>query len=1127
MAQPPGDGSSDSAGLTETSTIRESSGENLPSVQEAGDVHDSTRTKQFFIVGIGASAGGLEALERFFAKAQPSGNIAYVVVQHLSPDFKSFMVPLLSKKTSIPVSAATDDQVVEPDRIYLIPPKKNLVIRDGRLRLVDQEFERGRNLPVDVFFRSLAEDKEHLAIAVILSGTGTDGTTGVRVIKDAGGLVLAQDGASAQFDGMPRSVINAGLADFVLPPEDMPERIARYINHPLSAKAGILSREEETVEAAINRIFRILRERLGVDFSQYKPSTIDRRIERRMTVTHCSSLQSYARFIEENHDETKRLFEELLISVTRFFRDPEAYEYLEKELLPRILDNTRESGIIRVWVPGCASGEEAYSLAILLNEAVKKAGISREIKVFATDIAQDALAAGSSGTFPASMLSQLPEHLQDIYVDPGPEGFEIKSFLRKMVVFARHNIVEDPPFTKLDLISCRNLLIYFNAALQQRVLSFFHFALKPGAFLFLGSSETVGEYSSSFKPVKLSYRIFENLSASRLPDSLPVGRQHLPTRTAEVDTRARMSRSRMEENQRLTTVYTALIRKYFDACIIINDRREVVHLIGRAGDYLRHPDGTFDNNVLRLSGTTIGTALGVALHRAESIEGDFVYNNIRCEINGEKRSIRLRILPIKLTESESLTLIVIERVEEDESRGDVSEDAPVTDSARVSSLESELARTKESLQATIEELETTNEELQATNEELLASNEELQSTNEELQSVNEELHTVNTENQNRIEELVELTNDINNLLKSSSVGTMLVDRDLRLRKISTAIFSLIGLSSDDVGAPIEIVGRLLNLPLLVDWSRRVLHEGESIEREVLLASGACFLVRLLPYRTEEETISGLVFTIIDITQHKRAVENLRESESRFLSALTGALDAFLLFEAVRNDEGDITDFTFRDMNTRAETLIGLGRDGVMGRTLSKVMPSLFRSGGFERYQKVVQRQSFADKELPINVPGIEAEWVHERIIPLGDRVAVFLRDSSREMREKENLLEENQSYKDILDYLPYPMVVVNRRGVITYHNPPWEALLAKSGRKEQLGRGDLFFDMLEDDHALFGQETAALLAQLKLRLEGSSKTAETETREIKPSSDFPGMNLTIRTTPSVEAALILRIEPHE
>ncbi|MCC7374511.1 MAG: PAS domain-containing protein [Verrucomicrobiales bacterium] len=863
---------------------------------------ESTEPLGCTVVGVGASAGGLEALGKLFAAMPLRSGLACVVVQHLSPDYKSFMVELLSKRTAIPVLRAEHGMEVEPDRIYLIPPGKHLKIAKRRLQLVSVDNDHRLHLPIDVFFRSLAEDQGAKAVGIVLSGTGSDGTMGIRAIKDVGGLVLVQSETSAQFDGMPRSAIATGLADLILPPEEMPRKLLQYLRHPFVARAEAAT-ERLGDDPSLQQVFAILRERCGVDFSGYKRATIDRRIERRMSINQIQHLVDYCRHLEASPREATMLFHELLICVTRFFRDGAAWEYLGRNILPELTKRASKDRTLRLWVPACSTGEEAYSLAMLLAEAPAPEGTAWDIKIFATDIAREALETASQGVYPESVVADLPPALLAKYFVKRPDGYQVATSLRKMVVFARHDLLKDPPFTRLDLVSCRNVLIYFQQPVQRRVLDMFHFALKPDSFMLLGPSEALGELSGLFRTVSVRHKVYQCRSSLRRPrwegSHTPVRR---PSGTSEMVPAVRPVSG---QGQLLESIHRKLIAEHVPPCLVVDEANEVLHLLGPVGQYLEPAPGAFGRDLFRLLPAGLSAAVAGALKKASRAKGEFIYDNVRCQIGGATRYLRLRVSPVEVpgTSSLPLRLLFIEEKTPPKAGKGQSEDfdAARSDRDHIKDLEQELADTRESLQATIEELESSNEELQTANEEMLAANEELQSTNEELQSVNEELHTVNTENQNRIEELTDLTNDINNLLASSHVGTMLVDNSMRIRRASSALFVITALTEEDIGAPIETAARLLRFPDLAKHASEVLEKRIHEEWQLDQPDGRTLLLRLAPYLTETGEVRGLVVTVIDITRRRQAERSLSESESR----TRGIIDAFPANIAVVDLEGTI------------------------------------------------------------------------------------------------------------------------------------------------------------------------------------------------------------------------------
>ncbi len=843
-------------------------------------------------VAVGASAGGLEAIEAFFSHMPPDSGLGFVVIQHLSPDYKSLMVELLSKKTPMPVHRAEDGMRVLPDHVYLIPPKKNLTIFHGKLLLSEQDHSKGINLPIDVFLRSLAEDQGEKAVAIILSGTGSDGTRGVRAIKEYGGMVMVQTEESAKFDGMPRAALSTGLADFVLPPDQMPAQLLSFAQHPYVVK---VDRSETLLsdEQGLTRVFAILRERCKVDFTFYKPSTVTRRIERRMTINQIDEIQDYVACLANNPSEVTALYRELLIGVTSFFRDSAAFERLAQHGLPEIIQNPNGREI-RLWVAGCSTGEEAYSLAILVRECMENLGVSRDVKIFATDIDRDAIHHAASGAYPESIAADISPRLLAKYFYKKEDNFQIARNIREMVVFAQHNLIRDPPFTNIALISCRNLLIYLQPILQRKVLEFFNFSLTAGGILMLGTSETTGDMSDYFEALDPKWKLYR--SKGRLKP--PIDATHLLSVT---DTRARDSRApfaslrrpqRFNDEERvLERFLDAIIHDYIALAVIVNPQMEILHVFGDASDYFKLPSGKVVNDISKMAAAReLAIPLTTGIQKAFRQGQELRFSNIRLPQDQGVRLVDLRIRPLSGKRGQEPLAAVfitelkkIESIEPDQAieNYDLSKEAE----ERLRELEQDLQFTRENLQATIEELETANEELQATNEELLASNEELQSTNEELQSTNEELFTVNTEYQNKIIELTELNNDVDNLLSATQIGQLLLDENLEVRRFSPKITQIFKLLDSDVGRPITHISHYLVDCDPIRLVREVQDSGQPLEKEVSTLQGAWHLMRVVPYTVGPKAFSGTVISFVDITASKEAQRALAEKEAALLGVI--------------------------------------------------------------------------------------------------------------------------------------------------------------------------------------------------------------------------------------------------
>jgi two-component system CheB/CheR fusion protein len=837
-------------------------------------------------VGIGASAGGLEAIESFFTNIQPVSGLAFIVVQHLSPDYKSLMVELLSKKTAMPVHRAEDGMLVLPNNVYLIPPKKNLTIFHGKLLLSEQDYSRGINLPIDVFLRSLAEDQAEKAVAIILSGTGSDGMRGVRTVKECGGIVMVQDEETAKFDGMPRAAISTGLADYILSPDKMPEQLLAFSKHPYVTN----TERSETLlsdEDGLTRIFALLREKCKIDFTYYKPSTVTRRIERRMTINQTDTIKDYLNFMLSYPGEVVALYRELLIGVTCFFRDQGAFDYLAEVILPEIFRNTGKREV-RFWVAACSTGEEAYSLAILAKECQERLGVHHDVKIFATDIDRDAIHFAASGSYPESIAADISPRFLSKYFHKRDDNFQISRSIREMVVFAQHNLIKDPPFTNIDLLSCRNILIYLQPVLQRKVMDFFNFSLSPGGVMFLGSSETTGEMGDYFDPLEQKFKFYRARGRVRQTgDAI-----HLPSVT---DTRyremkghfstVRRSLRNNEEERILERFLGAASGDYLPLSFLVNEQMEVLQIIGDADGYLKLPSGKVVNDISKMAIKEISIPLATGIQKVFRQNQEQRFSNIRITRHGVTQMIDLRIkpLPIKKQQEPLVAVFIAEIKRELIETGQAAQSYDLSKEAeeRLRDMEQELQFTRENLQATIEELETSNEELQATNEELLASNEELQSTNEELQSTNEELFTVNAEYQSKIIELTELHNDVDNLLGATQIGHLLLDENLEVRRFSSKVTEIFKLLDSDVGRPITHISHYLANIDPIKIVREVQKGNRQVELEVSTVDDKWLLMRVVPYSIGPKSFSGTVLSFVDITMIKQAEGDLLTSQQLF------------------------------------------------------------------------------------------------------------------------------------------------------------------------------------------------------------------------------------------------------
>ena len=858
------------------------------------------------IVGIGASAGGLAAFEAFFSgmPADRDPDMAFVLVQHLAPDHKSILSDLIRRYTRMQVFEVQDGMVVQANCTYIIPPNYDMRLFHGALHLLEPTAPRGQRLPIDYFFQSLAEDQCELAIGIVLSGTGSDGTQGVRAIKNAGGMVMAQNPASCEFDGMPHSAIATGLVDYQLPPAEMPTQILSYVLHAFGKLPVTGKPATPQVESALNKIFVLLRSHTGHDFSQYKPSTIYRRIERRMAVHQLENINAYVKYLQQTPTEIDALFGDLLIGVTNFFRDPEAFAALKAHITPKLFAGQSASHTLRVWSVGCSTGEEAYSLAILLVERMEALKQSYTVQVFATDIDSRAIASARVGLFPASIAADLsPERLTRFFtLEPGGQSYRIQKRIRDLLVFSEHDLLKDPPFSKLDLICCRNLLIYLDSELQKRLIPLFHYALNPGGLLFLGSSEGIGEFDSLFAVLNRKAKLYQRKEdflgvqrniLNRLRSSMTAADALLPHRSthkAAAPTKPPL-RELMEQT---------LLRHLAPASALVNAGGDIVYLHRRTGMYLEPAAGEAGvQNILKMAREGLRPALTTALYQAVSTQALSTAPHIRVKTNGHYTLVNVSVHPVVPTTTpdaadepgDPLYLVMLQDAPEPAQspgapRADGSANGAPDLQARIHALTQELRAKDEYLQSTHEKLGISNEELRSSNEEMLSVNEELQSTNEELetskeelQSINEELTTVNGELQNKVLDLSRANNDMNNLLASTGIGTVLVDFQLRILRFTPAASAIINLIASDVGRPVaHIASNLVGYTTLVPDIQSVLQTLVSAQHEVKTAEGQWYTLSIQPYRTLDNVIEGAVITFVDITELVHLREALQKAQ---------------------------------------------------------------------------------------------------------------------------------------------------------------------------------------------------------------------------------------------------------
>ena len=946
-----------------------------PVVAEMKETVIETPDKHSFpIVGIGASAGGLAAFEAFFSgmPADKNPDMAFVLVQHLAPDHKSILTELIRRYTRMQVSEAEDGVVVKSNCAYIIPPNRDMAFLNGTLQLLEPSSPRGQRLPIDFFFRSLAQDQHERAICIVLSGTGSDGTQGLRAVKAEGGMAMAQNPESTEYDGMPRSAINTGLVDYILPAAEMPNHLIAYAAHAFGWIAHTQAPPLPKVEDAFKKIFVLLRSQTGHDFSQYKQNTIKRRVERRMAVHQISEMGGYVRFLQQTPVEVEALFHDLLIGVTNFFRDPEAFAALETTVIPSILADKQVGTAVRVWICGCSTGEEAYSIAILLQEQMEKLKMNFKLHLFATDIDSRAIDLARSGVYSASIAADVSaERLARFFtVENDGTSYRINKAIRDLLVFSEHDVNKDPTFSKLDLISCRNLLIYLNADLQKKLIPLFHYSLNPGGTLFLGTSETTGDFQHLFSTIDRQQKLYlrkedpaalQHLSQGRFARSL--------TESGPIERNSVQQIGGGKVSLRETTE-KILLQQYAPTSILVSERGEILYVHGNTGRYLQVAAGEPAMNILKMAREGLKRDLTTALHSTVKYKKPVERPGLKVKTNGDFSSVNLSILPVPPT-GDSITdltlyLVVLEEAKATEltvpsalSAGTLVEQPDETTNdkdALVIRLKQELRANEEYLQSANEKLETSNEELKSSNEEMQSVNEELQSTNEELetskeelQSVNEELATVNTELQTKVFDLSRANNDMNNLLAGTGVGTVFVDFKLIIQRFTPSIRQIINLILSDVGRPVgHIVSNLAGYDTLQEDIKAVLDSLIPKELEVVTKTGEWFLLRIRPYRTLDNVIEGAVITFFDISEIKRTREALQQANDqlRLAAVVRDANDAIVL----KDMKGRILAW-----NPAATKMYGWSEAEALQMNIRELIPEKSREADLERIQQLSRK----------------------------------------------------------------------------------------------------------------------------------------------------------------------------
>jgi two-component system CheB/CheR fusion protein len=959
----------------------------ISSAPPAPAAGEASRRPEVTVVGIGASAGGLTALGEFLRNVTEGSGLAYVVVVHLSPEHKSHLADLLQPQTAMPVLQVTETVELKPDCVYVIPPNANLSAIDTHLRLSPLEQRRIERAPIDHFFRTLAEQHDGHAIGVVLTGTGSDGTLGVKEIKLRGGLTVVQDPNEAEYDGMPQSAIATGFVDLVLPLSSIPGAVLRYARTeprvPLGADGEAIHPDHR---ALLQKVLAQVRARTGRDFARYKHSTVMRRIRRRMQLRHIEELASYLQLLRQNPEEVKALADDLLITVTSFFRDPQVFARIEREIVPKLFEDRGPEEEIRIWCVGCATGEEVYSIAMLvLEEAGRRGGETPRLHVFASDLHDRSLQTARDGFYPGDIASEVSRERLKRFFTEETGGYRIRKEVRELVVFAPHNLLGDPPFSRLDMIVCRNLLIYLQRDVQNDVMRIFHYALRPGGYLVLGTSEGADDaelFRTVDKQLSIHRRGLADVPEPRLP-VFPISHRHAPgTPQAPAPVR---------DPSHYLDLHDLLVRTFALPSVLVGPDGQVVHLSANAGRYLEHPTGRITTSAFRLVRQELSAELVTALHVARKERRATHSSPVLVRFNGDQRPVTMHVHPSLDVESEGYSLVIFEEL----AAGILAGPAPVEGSAeaRFAGTVEELQSTRQRLQSLIEEFETTQEEMQASNEELQSANEELRSTmeeletsKEELQSMNEELQTVNQENRHKVAELAQLSGDLNNLLAATDIATLFLDREMRIQRFTPKIADIFSMRTTDRGRPVADLTHRLGYEQLLADAESVLRNLQPVEREVRDQAGRWYLTRLLPYRSAEDRIAGVVITFVDISRRKRSEEELHalsrdleqrvQARTRQVRTLTSSLVRAEQSERRRLSETLHDDL--QQMLYGAHLKLRLGRDALTRGAGEDSVQHLAQAEGLLARATQVTRQLSVDLNPPIlRHEGLRAilEWL--------------------------------------------------------------------------------------------------------------------------------------------------------
>jgi two-component system CheB/CheR fusion protein len=997
-----------------------------------------------YTIGIGASAGGLDAIQELFDNLPGDTGFSFIIIQHLSPDHKSLLGEILAKHTTMQLFEAEEGTIVQPNCVYIIPNRKTMTIKNGKLELKDKGTSRIPNNAIDIFFESLAEDQGTKAVGIILSGTGTDGTHGIEAIKAKGGVVIVQDPATAAFDGMPNSAIATGNADLILPPEMIADELREFLKESPFLKAfNALNQKEELI---FKDILQLIETKTGHDFSSYKQPTLSRRLAKRMYEKGINSITDYHKFLIDDTIEVEKLSKEFLINVTRFFRDEEAFSILKTKVIPGIFSNKKPGDDIKIWVVACSTGEEAYSMAILIQEYLDTTqNHNFNIKIFATDIDQDALNIASKGFYPKDTLKDMSEErLQKYFLKDG-NYYGVIPTIRKMVVFAKHDILHDPPFSKIDLLSCRNMLIYMNPILQKSILRKFHFAVSEDRYLFLGPSENPATLMEYFKEVDRKWKIYKCVLKTKTYNEdrylTPLSRDGILT--------TGIIKSKNALNNIAEIFKDTLLDEYNFAGIFIDQNFEVKQALGNFKNFMRFPEGNFNFNLQKLLAPDLSVAVNIAVRKALKTNERVTARGVKLADGNMQREVNIIVKPYMHQKEylQPFLFIVIEEVEKTKVKAKkIAQSNSISSEERIRELEDELKEVKTNLQAVIEEVESANEELQTSNEEIISSNEELQSTNEELQSLNEELHTVNAEHQMKIKELIELNDDLNNYFNNTDIGQILIDRNLLIRKYSPAATRQINVIESDIGRPIADISTNFKSTNFLEEVKTVIKSGKESEQEVTMRDNKPCLMRIRPYVRQDKTRDGVVVNFIDISEMKR-LGNIIEG------VFNNSPNAIIALKAVR-DDNKIIDFEFAAINKNAAEFFH-------NTTIEKLKEKLLVKNKLPLSNYFEQLSDVANKGTKFQVEYWEThleKWCELIATKMMDGVIITLCDI-HERKHASNLVNESyQKLKKTSDELSHTVEKLEQSNF----NLVQFASVASHDLKEPLRKIQIFGNLLKE-----------------------------------------------------------------